>query len=274
MKSSSDRTFDYRDSHKKKGAHYHQGFAEIPYRTLMWEMEQRVFDRILEDFYSASAPDHLDFACGSGRILGYLSDRVASSTGVDVAASMLAVARANIPDATLVECDLTRDDPFEGRAFGLITAFRFFPNAQPALRRDAMAALVRHLAPDGLLVFNNHVNAASLVKRITRLCGRKRPSMTVGEVRRLVDGAGLEIVKAYPLGFLPMTEKWMLRPLRLAKAIETTASRLLPGSNIALNNIYVCRKAVSALVSTSESWIGALSTAGIGLTASLVPFLP
>ena len=45
--------------------------------------------------------------------------------------------------ATLVEGDLTREPLLGERRFDLVTAFRFFPNAEPALRRDVMAALVR-----------------------------------------------------------------------------------------------------------------------------------
>lgn len=242
MNPASDETLDYRESHKTKGPDYHLDFSENPHRALMWEMEQRVLDDVIDEFFLTRPPDHLDFACGTGRILGYLSDRAASSTGVDVAESMLAVARANLPGANIVTCDLTREDPFDGRVFDLITTFRFFPNAQATLRREAMSVLVRHLSTDGLLIFNNHINAASLTKRITRMAGRERPSMATSAVYEMVDEAALEIVKVFPLGFLPMTERCVLRPIRLAKAIETSASRLFPSSNIALNNIYVCKK--------------------------------
>ena len=118
---------DYRESHKNKGLNYQEGFERIPHRAMMWELEQSALDKIFDSFFPEQRPDYLDFACGTGRILGYLADRARSSTGVDVSQSMLSVARARVPGANIIQCDITRDDPFGDRTFELITAFRFFP---------------------------------------------------------------------------------------------------------------------------------------------------
>ncbi len=66
----------------------------------------------------------------------------ASATGIDVSASMLAVARQSAPSAEIVEGDPTREDLLSERHFDLITAFRSFPNAEDPLREAAMAARV------------------------------------------------------------------------------------------------------------------------------------
>ena len=40
--------------------------------------------------------------------------------------------------------------------FDLVTSFRFFGNAQDELRSSALAAINRHLRPQGYLIINNH----------------------------------------------------------------------------------------------------------------------
>jgi len=132
---------------------------------------------------------------------------------------MLEIARERVPGAEIVEADLTRDDVLGDATFDLITAFRFFPNAQPDLRRDAMAALVRHLDRDGLLVFNNHENASSLLYRLSRLSGRGgRRGMARAEVDDLVAAAGLEIVGTRAIALLPLTERHPILPRPLLRA--------------------------------------------------------
>src|SRR5574338_799858 len=200
----------YRESHLDKGSDYHAVFHENPRRSLIWSIEQELITKIGERFFGARPIDHLDFACGTGRILALLHERTRSSTGVDVSASMLVIARQNAPRAELIEGDLTRTDVLGARRFDLITAFRFFPNAEPELRRDAIAALVARLADGGILVFNNHHNLSGLVYRLVRLAHRGRSGhhgMWDREVQALVAGAGLEVLARYHVGVVPETEK-------------------------------------------------------------------
>lgn len=66
---------DYRVSHLNadKGVRYHAEFSSNPYRSMVWEMEKSILDRILNVFYKSCQKriNHLDFACGTGRILAY-----------------------------------------------------------------------------------------------------------------------------------------------------------------------------------------------------------
>ncbi len=63
----------YPDRHKARGRDYHETFSpEVnPYRAMVWRLEQRVLDRILQDHLRSEKIAHLDFACGTGRILGH-----------------------------------------------------------------------------------------------------------------------------------------------------------------------------------------------------------
>lgn len=163
----------------------------------------------------------LDFACGTGRILSYLEDRAREATGVDVSPTMLAVARRRVRTARIIEGDLTREDLLGDARFDLITCFRFFPNAQPELRAEVMDRLVAHLAPHGLLVFNNHQNHRGLRRRLVRAVG-KDPGheMRTDEVDALVHGAGLRVLRRHGVGLLPLTHRMIVLPVPLLARVE------------------------------------------------------
>jgi len=159
--------------------------------------------------------------------------------------TMLQIACANVPTASIIEADITRADALGSSCFDLITAFRFFPNAEPMLRSEVMVKLIEHLEPGGYLVFNNHKQQNSLVRRILRWCNRRlsdEDMMSAEEVQNLVCGAGLHVVIAYPLGILPITEKRTPRPYWLIAGLEDLVSRIPGVLPLAQNVIYVCRK--------------------------------
>jgi SAM-dependent methyltransferase len=234
---------DYRQSHlaQGKGESYDRAFRENPYRSVVWDLEKRALDAIVKRWFPARRVQHLDFACGTGRILAHLAGRVAVSVGVDVSPSMLQVARKAMPSAELIEADLTSQDVLAGRKFDLITAFRFFPNAQPELRREAMTQLAGHLAEDGRIVFNNHMNRSSALYRLARLRGQAGDvGMSRKEVDDLLASAGLRIEKAYHIGVLPATEEHPLLPRPLLGLVERAACRLPFLAGLSQDILFVC----------------------------------
>lgn len=99
----------------------------------------------------SSADDVLDVGTGTGLVLRALHDRdpALRLTGIDLSAGMLAVARAALPDAVLVEGDATVL-PFGDAEFDLVTcatSLHLFPDA-----RVAMAEWARVLRPGGRAV--------------------------------------------------------------------------------------------------------------------------
>ena len=194
----------YRESHVGLGPEYHAGFAENPRRTLIWALEQWILSDISKRFLVLEDTDHLDFACGTGRILGFFQDRVRSSTGVDVSSSMLRVAREVAPNSRIIEADITRNDILTDRQFDLITAFRFFPNAEPELRKDAIEALYPKLRSGGYFVLNNHQNDSCLPYRLRRLLSnaafQSTPARVVTEV---IESVGFDIEQVYHVGVVP-----------------------------------------------------------------------
>jgi len=211
---------DYRSSHVGKGEDYHAIFSDEAHTALLWSMEQQALADIVAKYFPVEPPAHLDFACGTGRILETLADKVKSSTGVDISTSMLEVAQNRLPDAEIVQVDLTSDEMFAGRRFDLITAFRFFPNAEPALRLQAIKSLSPLLSDRGILVFNNHLNRGSNLRRVVKLTGRvPGHSMSEAEVVELMESGGLRCLENLGLGFLPLLDRHVVAP-RAIRAFE------------------------------------------------------
>ncbi len=238
---------DYRKSHlaDDKGATYEACFKRNSHRAMIWRIERQVLDSVVRTYFTGQDFRLLDFACGTGRVLCHLESRASESTGVDVSPSMLEETRRKVTSSRVLEGDITQSDVLEGETFDLITAFRFFPNAEAELRRDAMDALVRCLSPDGHLVFNNHKHDRASVVRLARLLGRSNArdsDMSQLEVSHLVDDAGLEVVKRYHIGVLPVTETHPVFPTSLLYLIEKPLTWFPPMQQFARYHVYVCRK--------------------------------
>ncbi|NUQ70110.1 MAG: methyltransferase domain-containing protein [Chthonomonadales bacterium] len=240
---------DYRLSHQApgKGRVYDALFRANPHRSMIWRLEQRALRRIASDLKRRGAVRHLDFACGTGRILACLEDIVDRSTGIDISQEMLATARGQVRTAELIHGDLTAENLLDGKQFDLITAFRFFPNAEPELRSAAMAAVVRHLAPDGRLVFNNHRHAGGSLYRLgAHTGGLSFTGVPEREMRNMAEAVGLAIERIYGIGLFPLSERrlqWLVRfiaPIEAAAAAANTGV-LRPWCQ---DQVYVCRRAV------------------------------
>jgi len=242
----------YIESHKApgKGESYDGYYASDLETQYLWRQEQRVLAAVLDQYYAKRPVHLLDFACGTGRIAGFLENRVASSWGVDVSDSMLSVARKKLAHTRLLQVNLIEECPFPKASFNLITAFRFFLNAEPELRKATVKALAPLLADDGFFVFNIHRNSHSLYYWPTRFYRRlyhSQPEVTssIGECSQLVREVGLTIVRVYPVGLLHLprfhfserTRQWIdgvaMRRSVLGRLSDcpTVVARKIPGKN-------------------------------------------
>ena len=237
----------YRESHKyaSKGAEYEDYYRTDAWEKFLWSREQDIILGILDKYFTDSEIHLLDFACGTGRITALLEDRVKTSTGVDVSGSMLKIAKRRLGRTEIIEGDITTENALDGRKFNLITAFRFFLNAEPELRSAAMNALAGLLAEDGILVFNNHHNLGSpWIRLLHQRHLRKNPDgifnvMSIEQMTELVEGAGLEIIEIHPAGFFHPPKVPV--SYRLNHAIDGAARRIRFLSRFSENPIAVCR---------------------------------
>jgi predicted TPR repeat methyltransferase len=237
----------YTDSHKKngKGESYDEHYTENHWHKFLWSREQLALTNLVDDFFKGRDIHLLDFACGTGRIVGFLENRVAQAVGVDVSESMLNEARQKLTRTELIFADITKEDVFNGRKFNLITAFRFFLNAEPSLRKAALKSLVLLLDENGYFVFNNHRNSTSpLVRFKYDRCRRKRNFMSMQETRDMVREAGLEIAKIYPVGFLPLHK--LKLPYILNNAVDNIATKFACLQDYSESPIMICKRSASA----------------------------
>lgn len=196
---------DYRDSHKHKGAEYDSTIQSSAFDAYMDKWEEHHLAQVLSRLFPTRIPRYLDFACGTGRITRRVEACADESVGVDVSESMLTQARSKCRATRFVCADLTRSDAEPG-LFDLVTAFRFFANAQDDLRSAVLAAVNRRLRPGGYLIINNHRNPHSFLGVAGRLAGGgDEPDLTYFKLRDLLRRQGFEIDDQRAIGF------WILR---------------------------------------------------------------
>lgn len=192
---------DYRQSHLAAGGTYDTELAANSFDSYMNRWEARhLRDIIARNFGAKKVPRCLDFACGTGRITQVVAPLAEQMVGVDVASSMLDVARTKVPAATFVQVDLTTEAPDLG-TFDLITSFRFLGNAQEEVRAKALRSLNALQPTGGLLIVNNHRNPHSLANIVARVRGeRERLELSHARLRGLLRRCGYAIRDARPIG--------------------------------------------------------------------------
>jgi predicted TPR repeat methyltransferase len=216
-------------------------FSPDSFDAFIWEREKELLDRILQQ-HVPCRESYLDFACGTGRVLAHVEQHFQTAVGLDISDTMLHVAKERVRAATLVQGDATRDATVLGTLrFDFITAFRFFLNAQPSLREEAMAFLASELKDgESRLLFNVHGNRYStrgLVAVKAKFTREQFATMSIRESIDLAARHGLEVVQWHGIGSY---DKSLLRmmPLRAWRWAERAAA--LP-QRFAVYLYFVCR---------------------------------
>jgi len=266
----------YRESHKykEKGAEYEEYYQNKAWQKFLWSREQEILIKILEKYFAGKDVHLLDFACGTGRITEFLENHVKTSTGVDVSDSMLAIAREKLKRTEVIETDITAENILKPRKFNLITAFRFFLNAEPELRSATIRALKELLDEDGYLVFNNHQNSGSPWIKIRHAHYRKKNPegtfnvMSIEQMKNLVEGAGFDIVEIYPAGFfhppkIPVS-------FYLNRAIDWAAGKFKFLNRFSESPIAVCRRKRNQFISDFRLPIADLKSETHGIAGEII----
>lgn len=239
---------DYRESHtsSQQALWYEfETYAPDSYDSWLWGQEKDYLDDIIDRYVSDRPVRYLDFACGSGRIISFLEGRVTDATGVDVSPSMLKLARAKLKRSRLVLRDPTLQPMLLMGPYDLITAFRFFLNAQDQLRDEALAAIASLMDRKATFIFNIHGNKASLrfpsiaVRRYV-LRQRHLRQLSFWQMKRKLEAHGLEIVEVHGYGFLTRKVFGWLGPRACMKVDRACGHNLL--KYFASNLLVVCRK--------------------------------
>lgn len=199
----------YRQSHlgADKARSYDEDLWDLrAAKGLDWLVEQQLLADVLRVAVPPGARSAADFACGTGRILEFLGRHFSSPVGIDISPDMLALARARCPRAVLILGDVTTTSDLAPGPFDLITAFRFFLNAEPSLRSQVLAWMGRSLRPGGAVVANFHLNPQSLRGIYLRLrtAPAIRPSMmSVNDACRLFEAHAFTVRQILGYSLVP-----------------------------------------------------------------------
>jgi predicted TPR repeat methyltransferase len=221
------------------------------YESLIWEIEKRLLLGKVEEFrLTHPRIEYLDFATGSGRILSFLEDVVDQATGIEISASMVKRAQQRVKSARILCFDITEVDPEPMSRYDVITAFRFFANAEPNLRLSAMQAIVSKLRDhSSIIMFNNHRNALSykgLLRPLDRVLAHDGSYKSSGnclsprQVQDLTDAVGLKIRQVQGYGLL----SGKIRPL-VSFTRQLEWEQWLSGTRLAAFGacqLYVCTR--------------------------------
>lgn len=156
---------NYRDLFKGEGANsYSQLYADSSIEHQLSVIERRICRELIKEGIKNRFV-HLDFACGTGRIMNFFSDLTELQIGIDVSSDMLGIAR-NCTKAKLILSENYSEvvDSLNKEDTILISAFRFILNAEPRDVEDFVLFCERILAVTGkcYLLINNHGNKHSL----------------------------------------------------------------------------------------------------------------
>lgn len=198
---------DYRASHTSKdyGKRYEQTYLN-GYYFYQWEnIERSLISKQLHDFKKNGSNSLLDFACGTGRILKVCEEVFSESDGLDISESMLDIARTHCKKSNIQCIDITKQKL--EKKYDIITAFRFFLNAEPKLRDEVLSEFHSILNDDGSLLFNIHTNKSSplgIAYRVREfLTGNKTPTENIDTVSTFLEKNGFTIESVTRYGYLP-----------------------------------------------------------------------
>lgn len=215
---------NYRTSHNSEGygKHYDKTYSEGYYKYQWEKLEKPLLENILENLNEKiENTKSLDFACGTGRILKSHEKFFDYSHGVDVSESMIEIARSRCENSKIFKQDITREPLSE--LFDVITAFRFFLNAEDDLRREVLSSLHENLNDSGYLVVNIHVNSRSILGLTYRLRNKllKRKvanTYAYEEFERALNEMGFKIENSYWYSYWP----------RIGGKLNKLSKRMLP----------------------------------------------
>lgn len=227
-------------------------YAAGSYASCVWAWQRPVLERTIQDF-RATHPGPvrlLDFACGTGRVLSALEPLVDQADGVDISASMVAVAQRKCAKSRLLVGDILAQPELLSGRYDIISCFRFLLNVEPELRRRVLVKLRRLLRePDGRLLVNVHGNARSL--RHPAIVWRRRrektaPSddmlneMSPAESKALLAECGFTIVRQFGFGVLPPT--LYRTPVRgLARTLDQSLTGDHAWNDWSIDMLFLCR---------------------------------
>jgi len=222
----------YRESHAAPDMGYrYEEFLSNRIDADIWRLQSGPqLSAWLDEMVGSHGGRHLDFACGTGRILEVIGSRFGQITGVDISPQMLALARERFPAVQMLLGDVTREAELVEGMFDSATIFRFFANAEPALREDVASWLAAHLKSGAVLIGNTHSHTWSwsgglnfLAHLLLRRGGR---TLSRAELTILLDRHGFTVQRWQGYRIMPTVGGRPMLGRRLQIAVDSLLRKL------------------------------------------------
>lgn len=248
-------------SRKEVGKVYNERISN-KFELQIFELEKFFLKKIINEF-SLSNASYLDFACGTGRIIGYLSQLFSfkEQTGLDLSPNMINGARKTYPNVNFVVGNILEKDQVLDNHYDFITAFRLVLNLEEKNRKILLRAISKKLKKGGIFIVNNHMNRHSLMGLIAftlrklfkfapknDLEAKKKGKRTIintmssSEMNVLLKESGFEIKKVYRFALLPGYKKFICLPKSVLYYLELFLSNVPLLNLLSKDQIYVCVK--------------------------------
>ncbi len=239
----------YRKSHASEGygEHYETTYKTGYYAHQWDKLERPLLKQVFAKIPNRDKLRYLDFACGTGRILAVGEQYFDNATGVDISNAMIKVANTNCKTARFLERDITQE-PIDEQ-FDVITAFRFFLNAEASLADQILSEIARML-PDGKgkFITNIHMNDRSITGLFYRFRNKISGKVVANiksfkEFEKTLTKHGFQIEETHWYSFLPRTG-WKLGwlPKYFMVPVDNLASRIPFMNKASQSFMIVCRK--------------------------------
>ena len=225
---------EYRNQFQKNTVDYER-VTSSKYIQLIYDLEKGILDSFFGKIES-SKKDVMDFACGSGRWTRYLEQKFKATVGVDVSNEMINLARVKCHSTNFILSDITmptnKSSFLNNKQFDVITAFRFYKNAQKSLRKDATEKIGNFLKKDGYFIFDLHLNSYSFmgiaarilkffkIDKIFSLGKLQLRTISLYEIKNILEQNDFEIVDYYGMGLLPSRSNFLLLPKKILYRLE------------------------------------------------------
>lgn len=241
----------YRDVFKKNVDEYEK-ITQSEYIQLIFDLEKEVLDKFFNNLGSMDKV-LMDFACGSGRWTQYLETKFDNVLGVDVSEEMIRYARQKCSRARFIVTDITTNDEIKGQ-FDVITAFRFYKNAEQKLREGATQNLVKYINNDGYFIFDLHLNTWSVmgimastmkllrIDKLFKISPLTVRTVSLNDIKPILKENNLEIVDYFGMGLLPSRSNYLILPRRWLHKFESFLMRRKFFRRNAYNLLVIAKK--------------------------------
>lgn len=195
----------------------------------IYAVEDIVFLEYLKK-YAKKDSKILDFACWTGRKTSFLKKHYDNVIWFDISDAMLSVAKEKYPNIDFRKVDLWKDNIKE--KFDVITAFRFFLNAELSLKKSILNNMKNILNKEWTIIFNIHYNTYSIAYLVQKIwyfiwtTTRNQNGVSYWEMKRIVKECWYEIVESKWYSYLLWCSFLRWLPFKFLKVIDLFLMKL------------------------------------------------